>query len=176
MLSYILFATAEPIAAQEPDVKIEQSDNGEYKFFIDTPSYNRQETRDEDGRVIGQYTFKDPNGLMQTFKYESGIDGFKIIEGSLPVAPMDYNLPVPEPFELTEQRRVHLETWDRLNPASPSYVPYVPKALREREIFKPEEIPVPVQETVEVMQAREKHLAELIAQEKYHKEQNANKN
>ncbi|XP_030751526.1 uncharacterized protein LOC115879034 [Sitophilus oryzae] len=142
--SFLAVAFARPGLLEDQDglVSVSQSSLGTYKYSVQLRDSSRLEERLPDGTVIGEYTVPNELGVLQTFKYVAGIDGFRIIEGPLPVAPVDNGiapLPVQETPEVFAARNALLQ------PVAPV-------------IINPE-LPLPVTDTPEVRAAREEFLA-----------------
>merc|ERR1711962_1491881 len=107
-----------------------QDELGQYSFGYSGGPSNRAETRDAYGNVRGSYTYIDSNGQPQTQHYVADALGFRVSGTNLPVAPS-----VPESAALVA-------------PVAPA-VPAVPALVG----------PAPVQDTPEVVKAREEFLA-----------------
>ncbi|CAH0561160.1 unnamed protein product [Brassicogethes aeneus] len=70
------------------DIEVSQDTAGNYKYTVKGDNQHRAEERLADGTVLGSYSYVDSNGELQSYKYEAGPQGFKILEGALPVAPL----------------------------------------------------------------------------------------
>lgn len=50
-----------------------------YKFDFDAEGYSREESADQDGTVVGRYTYQDANGVLRTVSYRAGAGiGFSV--------------------------------------------------------------------------------------------------
>ncbi|XP_066245210.1 cuticle protein 6-like [Euwallacea similis] len=133
---------------QHAHVSVTQSTDGTYRFFSHVTDSFRSEERFPDGSVVGEYSITDPNGIIQRFKYTAGAEGFKIIEGPVPVAPVDVSVPVQVPAVPNvpvSEYSGHSSAFEGVAPSAPAVVTH--------------EVPVPVEYTAEVKAAREAHLA-----------------
>ncbi|KAF7283717.1 hypothetical protein GWI33_023101 [Rhynchophorus ferrugineus] len=106
LFSLFVAALARPhLADNEGTVSVTQSTLGTYKYIVQLKDSSHFEERFPDGSVIGEYTILGDDGKPRTFKYTSGVGGFKIIDGPVPVAPVDNGvapLPVqPVPQQLS---------------------------------------------------------------------------
>ncbi|XP_049825757.1 cuticle protein 6-like isoform X2 [Aethina tumida] len=81
------------------NVEVTQDTAGSYNVVVKSPNLNQEEQRDASGSVIGSYSYLDANNQQITVKYVSGPDGFRILEGPVPVAPS-----APQAFELVPQQ------------------------------------------------------------------------
>ncbi|CAH0561159.1 unnamed protein product [Brassicogethes aeneus] len=70
------------------NIDVTQDTSGSYKYLIDSDIFKREEERLADGSVTGFYSYVDANGMLIMYKYVSGPEGFKIIDGPVPVAPV----------------------------------------------------------------------------------------
>lgn len=108
MLSAICATYAFPAFEGEQRVDVTQDTLGNYNYLIKTADFSKMEVRHPDGSVTGEYSFPDATGAIKLFKYRSGKDGFQIVDGPVPVAPIDKGVPVPEGAELIAARNQHL--------------------------------------------------------------------
>lgn len=110
----IIFATTLAVIATlvsgrpEQIVAVTQDTLGNYKLAVDIEGLSRNEERTADGSVHGKYSYVDGNGAVQDVHYTAGKDGFQASGSSLPVAPVDHNLPVEETPEVAQARAAHL--------------------------------------------------------------------
>ncbi|XP_030239461.1 uncharacterized abhydrolase domain-containing protein DDB_G0269086 [Drosophila navojoa] len=83
-----------------------------YSYGYSDENAARAEYTALDGTSRGFYSYVDPNGELQTVKYEAGgRDGFKAEGTNLPKAPVDDKkppLPVSDTAEVQEARKAHL--------------------------------------------------------------------
>nr|XP_045583536.1 nucleolin-like [Procambarus clarkii] len=62
---------------------------GRYVFLYHVGDSERQEERNDDGEVRGQYAFVAPEGDEYHFKYDADKDGYRVESEALPEAPED---------------------------------------------------------------------------------------
>ncbi|XP_050298585.1 uncharacterized protein LOC126737648 [Anthonomus grandis grandis] len=70
-------------------VLVSQSSIGTYKFAVQLKDNLRWEERLADGTIRGEYSVPDESGVPKVIRYTSGKDGFQIVDGPVPVAPVD---------------------------------------------------------------------------------------
>ncbi|KAH8395211.1 hypothetical protein KR222_002377 [Zaprionus bogoriensis] len=84
-----------------------------YSYGYSDENAARAEYTARDGSSRGFYSYVDPNGKLQTVKYEAGgAQGFKAEASNLPKAPVDDKqppLPVTDTVEVQQARREHLD-------------------------------------------------------------------
>ncbi|KAH0999246.1 hypothetical protein HUJ04_010592 [Dendroctonus ponderosae] len=152
MYSVLIFASIFAVALARPGslpegvdghVAVTQSSVGTYKYSVLLRDSSRNEERLADGTIIGQYTIPSPQG-PQTFKYVADQNGFRILEGPVPVAPV-----APVPLQAVQVP----ETLNLVVPSlqSPGFFVDHPN-LQTQPL-------VSIQDTPEVKAAREAHLA-----------------
>ncbi|KAF7283718.1 hypothetical protein GWI33_023102 [Rhynchophorus ferrugineus] len=97
LFSLFFVALARPhLADNDGKVSVTQSTSGTYKYTVQLKDSSHSEERFPDGSVIGEYTILGDDGKPRTFKYTSGVGGFQIIDGPVPVAPVDNGVaPLP---------------------------------------------------------------------------------
>ncbi|KAF7283719.1 uncharacterized protein LOC143204937 [Rhynchophorus ferrugineus] len=107
--SLLVVALARPHSDDAGTVSVRQSSAGTYKYVVNLKDSSRTEERLADGSVVGEYTVLGIDGKPHTFKYTAGVDGFRIVEGPVPQAPVDNNvapLPVQETPEVLAARQL----------------------------------------------------------------------
>ncbi|XP_019881637.1 cuticle protein 6 [Aethina tumida] len=163
MKSFIVLFAVFVIAKAFPatDVEVTQDTAGGYNYVIKSANFNKEENRDHSGSVTGFYSYIDANNQLITYKYVSGPDGFRIIDGPVPVAP-EAPLPVAPVAEVAFQPvpsvSIEYQPQEQLSAPVNSFSSFKPLAVPvQRQVF--DYVPQPVQDTPEVEAAKQAHFA-----------------
>lgn len=141
--SIIVAALARPSSLPEGvdgHVSVTQSSAGTYKYSVLLRDSSRNEERLADGTIFGQYTIPSAQG-PQTFKYIADQNGFRILDGPVPVAPAVPQVP----------GTLQLVVPSLQSPGTFVTIPGLPTHLTQGSVY--------IQDTPEVQAAREAHLA-----------------
>lgn len=79
-----------PPAAVAATVKSQyhaQNEHGQYAYGYNDGYSSKSETKHANGLTEGSYSYVDPNGVLQQYKYESDENGYRVSGTNLPVAP-----------------------------------------------------------------------------------------
>ncbi|XP_068227463.1 larval cuticle protein 16/17-like [Palaemon carinicauda] len=68
---------------------VQHNADGTYQFSFSLPQQERQEQRDEDGKVTGYYAFVDNSGEEFSLHFDADEGGFQPESDGLPEAPVD---------------------------------------------------------------------------------------
>ncbi|XP_066253093.1 uncharacterized protein [Euwallacea similis] len=130
-----------------------QDQLGHYVYGYATPTISKSETKTPDGVTHGGYSYIDGDGHLQTVQYTADPhNGFRVAATNLPV----------EAADVAQARAAHLAEFEaikseRANKVVP--VPYFnPVSVPHNAV---PELPAPVTDLPEVVQARAQHLAVL---------------
>lgn len=64
-----------------------QNELGQYAYGYNDGYSSKSETKHANGLTEGSYSYVDPNGVLQQYKYESDENGYRVSGTNLPVAP-----------------------------------------------------------------------------------------
>lgn len=64
-----------------------QNELGQYAYGYNDGYSSKAETKHANGLTEGSYSYVDPNGVLQQYKYESDENGYRVTGTNLPVAP-----------------------------------------------------------------------------------------
>jgi len=64
--------SAKPYSAEEQDPNYKENTDASYDFSFSADGYNRQETSDATGNVVGAYTYVDSAGQLRQLRYRAG--------------------------------------------------------------------------------------------------------
>lgn len=81
--SYYPSAVVSPIKSQYHT----QNELGQYAYGYNDGYSSKAETKHANGLTEGSYSYVDPNGVLQQYKYESDENGYRVSGTNLPVAP-----------------------------------------------------------------------------------------
>ncbi|KAG5896454.1 hypothetical protein JTB14_002596 [Gonioctena quinquepunctata] len=140
-----------------------QDKNGQYAYGYATPTSTRNEATSADGVTRGGYSYIDSNGYLQTVEYVADpVHGFRVAATNLP-----RDLP-----DVAFARARHLAEYDAIRTANaqiaaaraiPYSNPVAVPAGSVPQIALDHQVPQPVTDLPEVVQARNQHLAILHA-------------
>jgi len=125
-----------------------QNEFGQYAYGYNDGFSSKSETKHANGLTEGAYSYVDPNGVLQQYKYVSDENGYRVSGTNLPVAPAVPAVEVPVVPAVPA-----VESVIEVKSAAPAPAP---EAVAEPIAFQ-SEIPQQVQDTPEVAAAKAAH-------------------
>lgn len=133
--SYYPTAVVSPIKSQYHT----QNELGQYAYGYNDGYSTKSETKHANGLTEGSYSYVDPNGVLQQYKYESDENGFRVSGTNLPVAPAVPSVPAVPTVVAAPEAPVAVVAADSVPVSEP-------------------ELPQQVQDTPEVAAAKAAHI------------------
>ncbi|XP_050537321.1 cuticle protein 2-like [Daktulosphaira vitifoliae] len=104
-----------------------QNELGHYSYGYNDGYSSKTETKHANGLTEGSYSYVDPNGVLQQYKYESDENGYRVSGTNLPESSgvtsiVSNNLAVPQPVQDTPEvvaaKAAHLVAYEEAKKAS----------------------------------------------------------
>ena len=136
-----------------------QNELGGYNYGYADGLSTKSETKNALGATVGQYSYLDANGKVQTVSYVADAAGFRVKATNLPVAPeADLAAPVhslvgPAPVDDTAEVKAAKAEFKRLYDEAAAAAEAAPDARKKRSLVAP----LPVSDTPEVVAAKAEH-------------------
>lgn len=121
-----------------------QNEFGQYAYGYNDGFSSKSETKHANGLTEGAYSYVDPNGVLQQYKYVSDENGYRVSGTNLPVAPAVPAVEAPA-----------VESVVAVKAAAPVVQEAVPVAVAP--VYQANEVPQQVQDTPEVAAAKAAH-------------------
>lgn len=129
-----------------------QNEFGQYAYGYNDGFSSKSETKHANGLTEGAYSYVDPNGVLQQYKYVSDENGYRVSGTNLPVAPAVPAVEVPVvPAVPAVESVIEVKSAAPVHNAAPA-----PEAVAEPIVYQ-SEIPQQVQDTPEVAAAKAAH-------------------
>lgn len=98
-----------------------QNELGQYAYGYNDGLSSKSETKHANGLTEGSYSYVDPNGVLQQYKYESDENGYRVSGTNLPAAPAptgELPQPVQDTPEVAAAKAAHRIAYDEAKKAA----------------------------------------------------------
>jgi len=111
-----------------------QNEFGHYAYGYNDGYSSKSETKHANGLTEGAYSYVDPNGVLQQYKYVSDENGYRVSGTNLPVAPAVPAVPavpVEDSIVAVKSTPAHFETPAPVAVAAPVYQSEIPQQVQD---------------------------------------------